>query len=277
MGTLYVVATPIGNLEDITLRALRVLREVALIAAEDTRETRKLLARYDVATPVTSYFEHNKLTKLEYLLDFLRTNDVALVSEAGMPGISDPGYELIRAALAADLPVVPIPGPSAVVTALAISGLSTDQFVYLGFLPRRPRERRARLADVAGERRTLVAFESPHRLLESLADVRDLLGERRIAVASELTKLYERVWRGTASEVAHQLALAPPRGEYTLVIEGASALPAASEAEVREQLERLTAGGVAPKEAVARVALATGRSRREVYRLLLAIRKCDKI
>ena len=161
MGTLYVVATPIGNLEDITLRALRVLKEVSLIAAEDTRETRKLLSRHGIATPATSYFEHNKLTKLDAILARLRAGDVALVSDAGTPGISDPGYELVRAAIDAGYPVVPIPGPSAVISALAVSGLPTDQFAYLGFLPRRSGDRRRFLTAVAAERRTLVAYESP--------------------------------------------------------------------------------------------------------------------
>jgi len=277
VGTLYVVGTPIGNLEDITLRAIRVLREVALIAAEDTRETRKLLARYDIVTPVTSYFEHNKLTKLDYLLDFARTSDLAIVSDAGMPGISDPGYELIRAAIAAGLPVVPVPGPSAVLTALAVSGLPTDQFVYLGFLPRRPGDRRRALAEVAGERRTLVAFESPHRLVESLTDALAVLGDRRVALARELTKVFEEVRRGTVSELIRHLMAAPPRGEHTLVIEGAPPSPAAPEEEVERRLAELTAAGVPAKEAVARVSLATGRPRREVYRLLLAGRKYDKI
>ena len=277
MGTLYVVGTPIGNLEDITLRAIRVLREVALIAAEDTRETRKLLARYDITTPVTSYFEHNKLTKLDYLLDFARTSDLAIVSDAGMPGISDPGYELIRAAIAAGLPVVPVPGPSAMLTALAVSGLPTDQFVYLGFLPRRPGDRRRALAEVAGERRTLVAFESPHRLVESLTDALAVLGDRRVALARELTKVFEEVRRGTVSELIRHLVAAPPRGEYTLVIEGAPPAPLAPEEEVERRLAELTAAGVPAKEAVARVSLATGRPRREVYRLLLAGRKYDKI
>ena len=233
------VATPIGNLEDITLRALRVLKEVSLIAAEDTRETRKLLSRHGIATPATSYFEHNKLTKLDSILGRLRTGDVALVSDAGTPGISDPGYELVRAAIDAGYPVVPIPGPSAVISALAVSGLPTDQFTYLGFLPRRSGDRRRFLAAVAGERRTLVAYESRHRLLDALEDVRATLGDRRVAVATELTKLFEEAFRGTVSEAIAHLGGTGPRGEYTLVIAGAEAEKPASDAEVEEELRRL--------------------------------------
>src|SRR4030042_399723 len=159
MPVLYVVATPIGNLEDVTLRALRVLREVKLIAAEDTRKTRRLLNAYEIKTTLTSYYEHNKLTKLEYILDYLKEGDVALVSEAGMPGISDPGYELIVAAGRRNIPVVPVPGPSAVITALAVSGLPTDRFIYIGFLPNKAVARRRALESVAGEPGTLIALE----------------------------------------------------------------------------------------------------------------------
>ena len=172
MGTLYLVATPIGNLEDITARALRVLREAALIAAEDTRHTRRLLTHFDIHTPVTSYFEHNKLQKLEAVVEALAQGDVALVSDAGTPALSDPGYELVRAALAAGFPVTAIPGPSALLTALVASGLPTDAFLYLGFLPRKEAERRRMLESVASEPRTLVAYEAPHRLLDTLAEVR---------------------------------------------------------------------------------------------------------
>ena len=171
MGTLYLVATPIGNLEDVTARALRVLREASLIAAEDTRHTRQLLARFDIHTPLTSYFEHNKLAKLDEILSALAAGDVALVSDAGTPGLSDPGYELVRAALDAGHAVVPIPGPSALLAALVASGLPTDAFVYLGFLPRKDSDRQRLLASVAREPRTLVAFEAPHRLLDALRDI----------------------------------------------------------------------------------------------------------
>ena len=181
MPTLYIVATPIGNLEDISLRALRVLGEVKLIAAEDTRKTRRLLTAYRIKTPTTSYYEHNKQTKLDYILDCLKEGDVALVSEAGTPGISDPGYELIVAAIQRGIPVVPVPGPSVVIAALTISGLPTDKFVYLGFLPRKAGPRRRLLEINANESSTIVVLESPHRVMDTLNDMLAVLGDRRIA------------------------------------------------------------------------------------------------
>jgi 16S rRNA (cytidine1402-2'-O)-methyltransferase len=269
MGTLYVVGTPIGNLEDVTLRALRVLREVGLIAAEDTRWTHKLLARYDVHTPLTSYFEHNKLTKLDAILAALREHDVALVSSAGMPGLSDPGYELIQAAIAAGVPVVPVPGPSAPITALVVSGLPTDSFVYLGFLPRRAGDRRRLLQSVANERRTLVAFEAPQRLLKALEDIAEILGDRPLAIVRELTKIYEEIWRGTAQEAIAWFTAHPPRGEFTLVIGGAVESEKWDEARVRVEIERLLAEGIPRREAIRLVAEAAGWPRREVYRVAL--------
>jgi 16S rRNA (cytidine1402-2'-O)-methyltransferase len=268
MGILYVVATPIGNLEDISLRALRILHQVSLIAAEDTRTARKLLSQYDIHTPVTSYFEHSKLTKLDYLLDALSDRDVAIISEAGMPGLSDPGYELIRAAIARGVPVVPIPGPSALVTALAVSGLPTDQFVYLGFLPRQKSQRRRLLESVANEQRTLVAFEAPHRLRASLDDVRDILGDRAMTAARELTKLFEEIVRGRVSEVAKHFAESQPRGEFTLVIAGA-AEPVWDEAQVQAALAERQRAGLSGKDAVREVVRLSGWPRREVYRLWL--------
>jgi 16S rRNA (cytidine1402-2'-O)-methyltransferase len=267
MGTLYIVGSPIGNLEDVTLRALRVLKEVALIAAEDTRRARLLLARYEIKTPLTSYHEHNKLSKLDYILEKLQDGDVALVSDAGMPGLSDPGYVLIRAAIERGVPVEPIPGPSALVTALVVSGLPTDSFLYLGFLPRRRAARRQLLAEIAGERRTLVAFEAPHRLLKSLADLAELLGERRLAVARELTKLHEQTWRGTTAEALDYFREHPPRGEITLVIAGATAKEVWDEERVRAALEELLAAGFKRKEAARRVAQESGWPSRDVYRL----------
>ena len=273
MGTLYLVGTPIGNLEDITLRALRILREVSLIAAEDTRRTRRLLAHYDIHTPLTSYYEHNKLSKLDVILGALASGDVALVSEAGMPGLSDPGYELVKAALEAGHRVVPVPGPTALVTALVVSGLPTDACLYLGFLPRRAAERRRLLAEVAAERRTLVAFEAPHRLVETLADIQAVLGDRRIAVARELTKVHEEVWRGTVSQALAHYQAQPPRGEITLVIAGASEAEKAQarwEAEqVRTAVAALLKESVPRREAIRRVARASGWPRREVYKLVL--------
>ena len=218
MPALYVIATPIGNLEDISLRALRLLREVKLIAAEDTRTTRRLLTAYDIKTPLTSYHEHSNRAKLDYLLDYLKTEDLALVSEAGMPGLSDPGYELIVSAIERGISVVPVPGASAVITALVVSGLPTDQFVYVGFLPRRKGQRQRLLNSIAEERRTIVAFETRHRLTEVLNEIEEILGDRRLCVCRELTKVHEEIFWGRVSQAREHFA--EPRGEFSLVIEG---------------------------------------------------------
>ena len=218
MSTLYIIATPIGNLEDISLRALRCLRETKLIAAEDTRTTRHLLKAYNIKTPVTSYHEHNKRSKLHHLLSCLEQDDIALVSEAGTPVLSDPGYELITAAIVHGIPVVPIPGASAITTALVVSGLPTEQFVYLGFLPRRQGQRRRLLHSMTDEPRTMVLFEAPHRLLETLGDIQETLGDRYIALCRELTKLHEEVFRGKVSQAREYFT--KPKGEFTLVVEG---------------------------------------------------------
>lgn len=200
------------------MRALRVLGEVQLIAAEDTRTARKLLNRYNIKTRLTSYFEHNKRMKMPVLMELLETQDIALISEAGMPGISDPGYELIKAAIEADLQVVPIPGGSAVTTALAVSGLPSDQFVYLGFLPRKKGEKRTLLASVSEEPRTLICFESPYRVLDSLQAMLETLGDRSVAVCRELTKLHEEVFRGPLTSAVEHFR--KPRGEFTIVVQG---------------------------------------------------------
>jgi len=218
MPVLYVIATPIGNLEDISLRALRLLREVKLIAAEDTRTTRRLLNAYNIKTPLTSYHEHSKRAKLDYLLNYLEKEDMALVSEAGMPGLSDPGYELIVAAIERGISVVPIPGASAVITALVVSGLPTDQFLYVGFLPRRRGQRQRLLSSIIDEPRTIVAFETPHRLGEALSDIEEILGDRRISVCRELTKIHEEIFRGRVSQAKEHCV--EPRGEFSLIIEG---------------------------------------------------------
>ncbi|MBC7869556.1 MAG: 16S rRNA (cytidine(1402)-2'-O)-methyltransferase [Chitinophagaceae bacterium] len=220
MGTLFIVPTPIGNLEDITLRALRVLREVSLIAAEDTRTTRILLTHYQITTPLTSYHEHNKVGKLANVLDSLMAGDVALVSDAGMPGISDPGYELIRAAIEQGYRVEPLPGANAVLPALVGSGLPTDSFVYLGFLPKKNAALKQFLADLAAETRTMIVYENPNRLTDMLQAILDTLGNRQVCVARELSKIYEEFQRGTASEVLAYYVQNPPRGEITLVIGG---------------------------------------------------------
>jgi len=267
VGTLYLVGTPIGNLEDVTLRGLRVLEEVSLIAAEDTRRARVLLDRYEISTPVTSYFEGNKQRKLGTLLAALETGDVALISEAGMPGLSDPGYELVRAALERGHGVVAVPGPSAPIAALVVSGLPTDRFLYLGFLPRRPARRRALLAQVAAAPWTLVAFEAPHRLQDTLTDLETALGgDRPVAICRELTKRFEEVWRGTLSQARARFAAQEPRGEFTLVIGGAEA-EEWDEKRVRAALEERLARGAPRSQAVREVAVLSGWGRRRVYRL----------
>ncbi len=270
MNTLYLVATPIGNLEDITLRALRILREVSLIAAEDTRTTRKLLAHHGIRQRLISYNEHNMSTRTPRLLAALARGDVALASDAGTPGISDPGHELTFAAIAAGFDVVAIPGPSAIVTALAASGLPTREFTFLGFLPRRVGERRRLLTSVAAELRTLVAFEAPHRVRRTLEDMASAFGDRRIAVCRELTKAFEEVFRGTITEaLAH---FPEPRGEFTLVVEGATDnLVPVSEDVIREELRRLKTQGMRGRDAVRQVAQQLSLPHREVYQIWVGL------
>ena len=272
MPVLYVVATPIGNLEDVTLRAIRVLREVGLIAAEDTRRTRLLLDHYGIRTPMTSYHEHNKAARLAYLLRFMEKGDLALVSEAGMPGISDPGYELVAAAAGQGVPVVAIPGPSAIMSAVAVSGLPADQFLHLGFLPRRRTERVRLLEAVAREARPLVAFEAPHRLVAALEDVLEVLGDRRMAAARELTKLHEEVFRGTVSKALEHFR--EPRGEFTLVIEGCGrAEPGVMTAEIEDDIRAMQERKVPAKEAVSLLSASTGLPRKALYRAWLALQR----
>src|SRR5215212_1155666 len=222
MGTLYLVATPIGNLEDMSARAIRTLREASLIAAEDTRHTGKLLKHFQIETQLTSYFEHNKLNKLDFILEKLSVGDVALVSDAGTPAINDPGYELVKAALASNYAVVPIPGPSAPIAALTVSGLPTDSFLYLGYLPQKTSERHKRLQEVESQPFTLIFLESPYRIVESLEDILSILGDRQICVAREMTKMFEEYWRGDVRAAVDYFKSQPPRGEFTLVIAGRS-------------------------------------------------------
>ena len=220
-GTLYIVSTPIGNLEDITLRALRVLREVHLIAAEDTRRTGLLLQHFDIHAPLTSYFEGNEMRKREMILARLKEGqDVALVSDAGTPGISDPGFRLIQRAIEEDMQIVPIPGPSAVIAALSVAGLPTDAFLFKGFLPHRSKKRRDLLSEVKEARETLVVYESPHRITETLQDLLEILGDRDMVLTRELTKIHEETFRGRVSTIQQQIAGRSLKGEITLVISG---------------------------------------------------------
>ncbi len=275
MGTLYIVPTPIGNLEDITLRALRVLREVRLIAAEDTRTTRVLLQHYTIPTPLTSYHEHNKLFKLDAIFDALAQGDVALVSDAGTPGISDPGYELIREAVARGVRVEPLPGPNALLPALVGSGLPTDQFIYLGFLPKKAGARADALTSLMDEPRTLVIYESPNRLLDTLAAVRETLGERPVCVARELSKIYEEFVRGSVKEVMAHYTANPPRGEIVLVVGGALQADDTpwDEDRVRDALQARLDSGDSLSSAARTVAAQSGWNKRDVYALKTNPRK----
>lgn len=272
-GHLYVVATPIGNLADITLRALRVLEEVDVIAAEDTRTTRKLLAHHGIRTPLVSYHEHNEAVRTPELLDRMRDGaSVALVSEAGTPSISDPGYRLVREAITAKMAVEPVPGPSAILAALVVSGLATDAFVFEGFLPRRAPERRRRLEALASDPRTLVFFEAPHRIDATVADMAEVLGERRVALCRELTKMHEEVRRTSLQELASSLKREPVKGELVVVVEGATASAPDLSTAVDEVIER-TQQGESVREATRAVATARGVPRRALYDRVLQAKK----
>lgn len=264
MGMLYVVATPIGNLDDISLRALRVLADVPLIAAEDTRTTGILLKRHGIRTRLTAYTDHNKRTRIPALITHLHEADLALVSEAGTPAISDPGWDLVAAAIEAGIPVVPLPGASAVLAALVASGLPTRRFLYLGFLPRTGGERRSLFRSIASLPFTLVAYESPHRVAAALADARAVLGDRQAAAARELTKLHEEIVRGRLSEITQLIG--NPRGEFTLVIEGASEDAGVPDIEgALAEVKQAVARGMSARDAVSSVAVESGVPRRTLY------------
>ncbi len=271
-GALYVVATPIGNLEDISMRALRVLKEADLICAEDTRVTRKLLSRYDIHTPLTSWHRHTKDQKTQALADLLtQGKSLALVSDAGMPGISDPGVELIAEAIRVGAAVVPVPGPSASLAALVVSGLPTARFAFDGFPPR-PRSARQRFfAEVARETRTVVLYESPRRAVDTLRDLHEAAGNRSVAVARELTKSFEEVFRGTLTEAIAHFDANPPRGEITIVVQGASdepvEPPSRTPDDVGAAIDEALRSGVSVRDAVDQVAARTGMRRRDVYRI----------
>jgi len=268
MHTLYIVGTPIGNLEDITLRAVRILQEVSLIAAEDTRKAQILLAHYEIKTSLTSFFVGNEQRKVDTILAALSEGDVALISDAGMPGISDPGYPLIRAAIEQGIPVVPVPGPSAHTAALVASGLPTDRFLFLGFLPRKASEQKAILRNVAGLQVTLVLYESPRRVKTTLNTLRKALGNRPVALCREMTKLYEEVWRGNLDDAIAHLEAVPPRGEFTLIVGGAPDSDLIwDEAQVRAALAEQLAQGLSRSQAAREVAARSGWARRKIYDL----------
>ncbi|MGG6239928.1 16S rRNA (cytidine(1402)-2'-O)-methyltransferase [Nodosilinea sp. AN01ver1] len=274
-GHLYVVGTPLGNLEDMTFRAVRLLQSVDLIAAEDTRHTGKLLQHFQIATPQISYHEHNRHSRIGEVLHHLqaRQHSVALVSDAGMPGISDPGYELIVACIEAEIPVVPIPGPTAAITALCVAGLPSDRFVFEGFLPLKGKERTARLEAIAREERTLVLYEAPHKLLKTLEDLVATLGDDRpVTLGRELTKRFEEFWRGTLSDALAHYHREAPKGEFTVVIQGApQAAPALSPDALRAELEQLLRQGVSRADASRQLAKATGQPKKAIYQLSLGI------
>lgn len=272
-GTLYVVATPIGNLEDITLRAIRTLKEVSLIAAEDTRRTRILLDKYGITTPLTSLHDRNEAKKSGFLIErILNGEDVAYVSDAGTPGISDPGYILIRDAVALGIRVVPIPGASALIAAISVSGLPMESFLFLGFLPSKSVRRRQTLTSLSDEKRTLIFYESPHRLLASLNDVAAVMGNREIVVSREMTKLFEEFLRGPAVEVIKKLEKVTIRGEVTLIVGGCSGKsPEYSDEEIVRRCEQMLneCGEDSSRRDIAdRLARETGVSRRRIYKLL---------
>lgn len=284
-GTLYIAGTPIGNLEDITLRALRILKEVDLIACEDTRRTRKLLSRYNIHTSLTSYFEHNKITKADFLIKGLKEGkNIALVSDAGMPGISDPGYFIIREALKENIPIIPIPGPTALIASLVISGLPTDSFIFEGFLSAKMKARCDKLKELKSEKRTLIFYEAPHRLLAALKDILEILGDREVSLTREVTKKFEETFRGRISEAIERFT--PPRlvgtgsikpkGEFTIVLRGVEEkeilaekwqdLPILDHLKLIMKEENLS-----KKETIKRVARLRGIPKKEVYQVSLKI------
>ena len=265
-GCLYVVATPIGNLEDLTLRALRILREVRLIAAEDTRTTRKLLAHYDIHTPLTSYHAHSSPGKAQAIVQrLLQGEDVAVVSDAGTPGVSDPGALLVRAAIEGGARVVPIPGPSALVAALCAAGLDPARFLFEGFLPRGAGDRRAALSRLRDLPHTLVFYEAPGRVAGTLGALLEVLGDRPAVVAREVTKKFEEFARGSLAELAARLSESPPRGECVLLVAGSAGPPPDAGPDPEERLAGLLRGGMTARDAARTVASETGLPRRELY------------
>ncbi|MBD1940431.1 16S rRNA (cytidine(1402)-2'-O)-methyltransferase [Microcoleus sp. FACHB-68] len=274
-STLYVVGTPIGNLEDMTFRAVRILQAVDVIAAEDTRHTGKLLQHFQIKTSQISYHEHNRQQRIPQLVEMmLQGQTIALVTDAGMPAISDPGYELVKACIEAGIPVVPVPGPTAVIAALCACGLPADRFVFEGFLPAKGKDRQSRLQAIQTEFRTMILYEAPHRLLQTLQDLKTFLGtSRQIVVARELTKLHEEFWRGTLEEAtAHYDGNFQVKGEISLVVAGCEMeVPAISEETLKAELQALLNQGISRSEASRLLAQQTSLPRRQIYQLALTI------
>lgn len=274
-ATLYVVATPIGNLEDMTFRAVKILQTVDVIAAEDTRHTGRLLQHFQIKTPQVSYHEHNRSSRIPELLEELTNGKaIALVTDAGVPGISDPGYELVKVCIEAGIPVVPIPGANAAITALSAAGLPTDRFVFEGFLSAKGQQRRSHLESLETESRTLIFYESPHRLRETLQDFAEIFGtSRQIVLARELTKLYEEFWRGTIEEAIAHYSQREPQGEYTLLVAGTPPTqPQLSEEELKAELLNIMSQGISRSQASRQLAKVTSLPRRQLYQLALAIK-----
>ena len=277
---LYLVATPIGNLEDITLRALRVLKEADLIACEDTRHTRKLLDHFGISKPTVSYHEHNEQARAQELtVRLLSGASIALVTDAGTPGISDPAYRIVSAAIDAGISVIPIPGATAMIAGLIASGLPTDAFLFVGFLPAKRQARRAKLVELQSVRETIVCYEAPHRVKETLSEAREVLGNRQAALAREITKLYEQFIRGTLAEISAELQGSEPRGEMTLVIAGASKeenLTLQNNSSINDQLEQLMKdAGLSRNDAMKQLARIRGVSKKEIYSLLLKEKEAE--